>query len=360
MGILKSKRMRLIARAIGVLLLVLIILRLPALLNLRGWVWLDLRVWVEAHSTELNVLTLIFGFFQVLSWWEQLKTRLIEQREERRREEQRRTGEALAQMAKFPFKWVSPEELSEHLIPLEFRGIRYVPRCAPERQRRIEAWADEKRLLIRGRMGLGKTMELVQTVRRMEERRPGRVFVLLPDGYMDVPREPPDDFDQWARQSTVVLVLDNLDFEYRKGEERRRELAAAEVGFHQRFQAIVDYFEEHCDDFRVVAAVRSERKHWDRIGYSKGDPFWRTFELRDLPSLEREMFPGFIAALEEWLGIEVEPEAAEFIGWKFDGTLAAVRDPPHAPEGEGQREGCPGRCARVHLDLPQRLGEGGL
>jgi hypothetical protein len=278
---------------------------------------------MEAHSTELDVLTLAFAFFQVLfqalSWWEERKTRRIEEIE---------LGEALAQRARFPFKKVSPADLPDHLIPPEFRGVRYVPRCAPERQREIEAWADEKKLLIRGRMGLGKTMEIIETVRRMERRRPGRVFILLPDGYMDVPREPPKDFDQWAHQSTVVLVLDNLDSEYRKGEERKRELAPAEVsGFHQRFKAVVDYFEEHCDDFRVVAAVRSERKHWDRIGYTKKDPFWRTFKLQDLPNLEREMFPGFIAALEDWLGVRVESEAAEFIARRFDGTLAAIRDP---------------------------------
>jgi hypothetical protein len=37
MRILKSKAMRIIAWVIGILLVVLIILRLPALLNLRGW-----------------------------------------------------------------------------------------------------------------------------------------------------------------------------------------------------------------------------------------------------------------------------------------------------------------------------------
>ncbi|MFQ6058438.1 MAG: DEAD/DEAH box helicase family protein, partial [Anaerolineae bacterium] len=259
---------------------------------------------------------------------------------ERRRDEEERArleAEAKARAA-FPFRRTTPDELPQHLVNFTYKDIPHVPRCAPQRQAELEALVQEKRVLLTGRSGLGKTHEAIHLVRRLAgERPPGRVIVLVPEGRLAEPRELPPDLP--TRQNTVVLFLDNLHEEFREAYERPRgEARAGGPDPRTTLQAVLRWFEARCDDFRVVATVREEpgppgHRGWrEWLGYREDGTLWGKFRRYPLPEMEREQALGFIQAMQEWLAavrglpLDVDPDAAELMARKFDGTPASLRD----------------------------------
>ena len=260
-------------------------------------------------------------------------------RDERRRDEEeqaRLQAKAKARSA-FPFQRTTPAELPECLVNFVYKDIPHVPRCAPERQAELKALAEEKRVLLTGRSGLGKTNEAVHLVRRLAgERPPDRVIVLVPEGRLAEPRELPDNLP--TRQNTVVLFLDNLHEGFREAYERPRgEARAGGPDPRTTLQAVLRWFEVRCDDFRVVATVREEpappgHGGWrDWLGYREDDPLWGKFCHHPLPWMERGQALAFIQAMQDCLATQgpplaVDPDAVELMAWKFDGTPASLRD----------------------------------
>ena len=318
MRILKSKRMRLIARAIGVLLLVLIILRLPALLNLRGWVWPDLRAWVEAHSTELNVLTLIsaffqviFGFFQVLSWWEQRRARQIEERREER-------------LAREPFEILrTQEELMAYLFPnpekrvLPDADIPYLDRASWKVD---SALSQTGQLLISGIPKCGKTREAAQLIARLRRTQDVMVLALKPNVWLEPPDPRQDRWLERVPRQRIVLLIEDIDTYFLPVTERKGPPVPT---FQERLKKTIDFFKKRHGrgEVKVIATVRDEADRWERLRFDD-DPFWRDFNHYELPPLSPKEALKLIRMLESENYIPpVDPQAAKAIASANDGTF---------------------------------------
>lgn len=326
MRILKSKAVKLIARVIGILLVVLIILRLPTLLNLRGGFWLDLRAWAEDNSTELNILTLFFGilqaffgFFEFLSWWEQRKERQKEEREEARRRLER---------PNFPFEAVTPAELPRKFptLPLADQVIGYLHRLPPKKQKAMQRLLDNAtRLLIRGRTGLGKTREAIALVQRLAAHKREPITVLLPKPPLN---PPPFTWQSDLPTRTIILFLDRVEenwgFVAPEGKEGMEAFAVGDL--RDWLPQAVDHLEKRFkgSDFRVIATVRDDPAElWKRI--EPNSPFWQGFTVYPLLNWEELQREELFKAVAHWQEIEeVEEKARRLMVRKCDGTPASI------------------------------------
>jgi tetratricopeptide (TPR) repeat protein len=307
-----------VMRPIAIIIIVAIIFGgLSVRLILKAWP--DLWGWMLAYPTETNiiigVLTLIttiifgalsvfigmwYGRYQYLQWEEEHRNKIAQQ---------------VQQREKFPFTPTSPQELPAKLRNRpEAMDLPYL--LSPAQEEMINFLNKKRRLLIRGRRGLGKTREAIELVRRLERERGDKVTVLIPHPFMDTPLEWP------MNVPTGGLLLFLNDLHERYAENLKVEWFV-ERDFHQRLKEVINYFESYRRDFWVIATVRDDPiELWERI--HPKDAFWNTFYVYQLPNWDEEKRGELIEAVTSWLGMDIEDNAKQFIAQTSDGTPASI------------------------------------
>lgn len=222
----------------------------------------------------------------------------------------------------FPYKIFSPKDLPSNLTTLSRPDIPYVPRLpAPAFKQMLKVLADAQYLLIIGRPGLGKTREAVELIHRIEIESGEEVSVLVPDGVLDIPFK----ISGEKINRKVILFIDDLPSRYLEARRMTdvNDLRSIADDFRERFEQTIRVFKDYYrSKFYVIATAIGEPDLRERL--QLGDPFWKKFQIYELPDLAEECRPDFLRALERNLEIEITEDAKALLTERSDGTYSGL------------------------------------
>ena len=169
----------------------------------------------------------------------------------------------------------------------------YTPRDVRTKAKLDEFFRQERRLLLVGKSGVGKTREALELLKRHRHRIDVILVierVAVPYGYL-----PPS--------GDVVLLINDLPgfFPEDASPEAVQETQAT-------LKAMCDYLERRTRSLFVLATARTDMGQLERTGY-KPDGFWLFY---DLPELSREEAIGnFVDTVAGRLGVTLSDEARQ-------------------------------------------------
>ena len=224
-----------------------------------------------------------------------------------------RKAPPLPQGSSLPFKFATSfaelEQRIRELVPDLHGdlGIAYQPRLPQKQQQRLQEEIDNSPLLILvGRMGIGKTREGIEALRRLERRLGEPITILFPTTPFTASISLPSD----VPKNHLVLFIDNLHNPPYYTPSRQSESTAKAGDFPSWFKECLTHFKGHAD-FRVIATVRNDlsRDYEETMQYLR--PIIKEFGFKEfaLPSWDQNNVDGLINAMAVARGITVPDDA---------------------------------------------------
>ena len=220
----------------------------------------------------------------------------------------------LPQGSSLPFRHATSfaelERRIQELVP-DLHGdlsIAYQHRLPQKDQQKLQEKIDSSRFLILvGRMGIGKTREGIEALRRLEKRLGEPITILLPTTPFTASIALPPN----VPQNHIVLFIDNLHNPPYYTLSRQSESTAKAGDFPTWLRECLTCFKGYAD-FRVIATVRNDLKDRD---YQETMQYLRSiikefgFEELALPSWDQNNVDILIRAMAVAQGITVPDDA---------------------------------------------------
>ena len=224
-----------------------------------------------------------------------------------------RKAPPLPQGSSLPFKYATSfgelENRIKELVP-DLHGdlsIAYQPRLPQKQQEELqEKIGDSPLLILVGRMGIGKTREGIEALRRLEGRLGEPITILFPTPPFTASIALPSDIPK----NHIVLFIDNLHNPPYYTPSRQSESTAKAGDFPTWLRECLTHFKGHAD-FRVIATVRNDlsRQHEETMQYLR--PIIKEFGFEELalPSWSQNNVDILIRAMADARGITVPDDA---------------------------------------------------
>ena len=225
-----------------------------------------------------------------------------------------RKAPPLPQGSSLPFKYATSfaelERRIQELVP-DLHGdlsIAYQHRLTQKEQQKLQEKIDSSRFLILvGRMGIGKTREGIEALRRLERRLGEPITILFPTPPFTASIALPPD----VPENHIVLFIDNLHNPPYYTPSRQSESTAKAGDFSTWLRECLTCFRGYAD-FRVIATVRNDLR--DRAYEETMEslrPLIREFSIVefDLPLWGRDNVDALIVAVAAARGITIPDDA---------------------------------------------------
>jgi hypothetical protein len=227
----------------------------------------------------------------------------------------------------FPFRRIEAQKILAQISSFPEMETSYILRADNREASDLKSLADQSRILLIGRMGVGKTREAAELINLMDMPL-GQALVIKPEKtLLGTSFEWPADIP--LRQRRIILLLDNLnDFElYDENSDEVFQLKSNPSGFERSLIRLIKVFDEKCDDLRVIATLRLEIDEWKTIENRTNVDPWKEFHIYKLsPRTGSEAMSFTNALLAQIQNIELDYGAKQFLANRFDGTFASIRD----------------------------------
>lgn len=249
--------------------------------------------------------------------------------------------------ARFPFQSLSVSQLGKKIADSSpWRQVPYIQRDDPEKAMDWASFKDKRRVLIVGVPGSGKTTEALELIKQIDVPEDS-VLVIRPDNKIieDTFRFP---IDIEFQQRTVILFLDGLQVYKTSNGEGLYTLLDSATDFERILNRVLNSIKEQCDDFWVIATIRSGTEEWRRLNRRPDSYIKREFELHELPRHSWSEAERYCIALDDQLtNIDLDFTVRKALADRYDGTFASIRDYLHILDDEARKEGIRPRLLTV-------------